>query len=161
MQIWRITVVSPIFSLIILAVFSAIFYLSPLLFPLFSFSLQFRRGLVDLHAPVSKYWPAFGKNGKADITVVSSSSMSGISVRPSDCLSVCLSICVCVCLLSDWLADRFTFKIFRSYTTIYYQFTEYWFFLLFISKSCSYDYNTTTNSRNDISCQPSFYSRTS
>ena len=31
----------------------------------------FYRGLIDMNAPVSKYWPAFAANGKEGITVVS------------------------------------------------------------------------------------------
>jgi CubicO group peptidase (beta-lactamase class C family) len=43
------------------------------------------RGIIDYQAPVAKYWPAFGKNGKDKITVAQAMShQSGLHAMPSD-----------------------------------------------------------------------------
>lgn len=43
------------------------------------------RGIIDYDAPVAKYWPAFGKNGKDKITVAQAMShQSGLHTMPSD-----------------------------------------------------------------------------
>ena len=72
------------------------------------------RGLVDLHAPVSKYWPAFGKNGKADITVV-----SYFCRLASYVLIYYMTSCV-IEWVSEWVKERLDCRTMLHYCLVDY-----------------------------------------
>src|SRR5262249_32484218 len=44
-------------------------------------AMLYDRGLIDLHAPVARYWPAFAQSGKGEITVCQAlSHLAGVPV---------------------------------------------------------------------------------